>query len=55
MGKANTGGLIVGALKSLCIAIFKLCAIVLAWTCRLIGLFLSKFGETLEKILVKRH
>ena len=55
MGHSTTGSMIGGALKGLLLAILKLIVILIAWICRLSGLFLTKFGETIEKIIVKRH
>lgn len=55
MGKSTTGSLIGGALKGLLLAILKLIVILIAWICRLSGLFLTKLGETIEHIIIKRH
>jgi hypothetical protein len=55
MGHSGNGSLIASAVKGLLKALLQLIVILLAWSFRLVGLFLSKLGETLEKIIVKRH
>ena len=42
------------ALKTVFKNLFKLCAIALAWILKLIGITLTKMGEALERIIIKR-
>lgn len=42
------------SLKSLIKSALKLCVIAFAWAMRLIGMILTKFGEAIERIIVKR-
>ncbi|MBP6024907.1 hypothetical protein [Ferruginibacter sp.] len=44
----------VGALKSILKEAFKLCVIGFAWCMRLGGLILTKTGEAIEKIIIKK-
>ena len=45
----------VGALKSILKEAFKLCVIAFAWCMRLGGLVLTKTGEAIEKIVIKKN
>lgn len=44
----------VGALKGILKETFKLCVIAFAWSMRLGGLILTKTGEAVEKIIIKK-
>lgn len=43
------------SLKSLIKSILKLCLIAFAWAVRLLGLLLTKLGEVIERIIVKKN
>lgn len=45
----------VGALKTIIQSAFKLCVIAFAWCMKLVGMILTKTGESIERIIVKKN
>jgi ABC-type amino acid transport system permease subunit len=50
----KTTGLFADALKAIIKSAFKLAAIVFAWLMKAAGIVLSKTGEAIEKIIIKK-
>jgi len=45
----------VNALKTIIKNAFKLVAIAFAWSMKLVGMILTKMGESIEKMIVKKN
>jgi hypothetical protein len=53
MNRSTTGNILFSAVKALIVAVFKLCAITIAWVLKMIGILCTKLGEAIEKMLLK--
>ena len=50
----SASNIFANSLKSIIKNLFRLCAIALAWLMKLIGITLTKIGEAIERIIIKR-
>lgn len=54
MSDKNAQSIFVESLKGLLKSVFKMIFILIAWVLRFSGIAISKIGESIEKIIVKR-
>ena len=55
MSNQTANRIFIASLKSLVQNAFKLCIIAFAWCMKLIGLFLTKVGDAVERIVIKKN
>ena len=53
MNRSTLGSVLASAIKMLLIAVLKIIGITFVWLCKIAGMFLTKLGEGLEKIIVR--
>lgn len=51
MGRPSLGNALFETIRMVVVGLFKLVLITLSWTCKVIGMTLSKIGEGIEKIM----
>lgn len=54
MSQQPLGNMLFRAVRSLVISLFKVCALICAWLCKVGGILLTKVGEAIEKIIARQ-
>ncbi len=54
MSQPTLGSMLFSSVKTLLAAAIKTCLIAFAWLCILVGNTLSKLGEAIQKIIIRR-
>lgn len=54
MSRPTLGNILFESVRLLVIAVIKIILVAIAWTCKIIGMVLSKIGETIEKQIIRQ-